>query len=117
MSRKLKLLIVEDDIGQLTTITNQLRTDFQVVPTQPIDAAKKALDDTFDLILSDIRLLDKDPANKDGIKLLAYVKNEYPQIPVVMMTAYATVETAVEAMKIGAMDYLMKPFDPDSLFL
>lgn len=115
MSRKLKLLIVEDDIGQLTTITNQLRTDFQVVPTQSIDAAKKALDDTFDLILSDIRLLDKDPANKDGIKLLAYVKNEYPQIPVVMMTAYGDQKILLEALRLGASDFLPKPIQLEKL--
>ena len=51
----------------------------------------------------------------DGVELLQKAKERYLDLTVVMMTAYATVETAVEAMKIGALDYLMKPFDPQKM--
>jgi two-component system response regulator HydG len=52
-----------------------------------------------------------------GIEVLEVVKEEYPHTLVVMITAYGSVETAVQAMKVGAVDYLMKPFDPDQLSL
>jgi heterodisulfide reductase subunit A len=51
----------------------------------------------------------------DGVEVLQKAKENFPDLGVIMMTAYATVETAVEAMKIGALDYFMKPFDPESL--
>jgi YesN/AraC family two-component response regulator len=51
----------------------------------------------------------------DGVELLKRAHKPYPDLTVVMMTAYATVETAIEAMKIGALDYLLKPFDPEIL--
>jgi len=64
----------------------------------------------YGLMLVDIKM-----PGMDGVELLQKAKEVFPDLVVVMMTAYATVETAVEAMKIGAMDYLLKPFDPDTL--
>jgi heterodisulfide reductase subunit A len=60
-------------------------------------------------------LLDIKMPGMDGVEVLQKAKELFPDLPVVMMTAYATVETAVEAMKIGALEYLIKPFDPDAL--
>ncbi|MBW2644545.1 MAG: response regulator, partial [Deltaproteobacteria bacterium] len=62
------------------------------------------------LMLTDIKM-----PGMDGVELLQKAKENFPDLCVVMMTAYATVETAVEAMKIGALDYFLKPFDPDTL--
>jgi heterodisulfide reductase subunit A len=62
-----------------------------------------------------LMLLDIKMPGMDGVEVLQKAKELFPDLPVVMMTAYATVETAVEAMKIGALDYLIKPFDPDAL--
>jgi len=64
----------------------------------------------FDLLLSDIKLGDG-----QGLELLAACKEKDPDIPVIMMTAYASPETAVEAMKLGALDYLTKPFNVDEV--
>jgi heterodisulfide reductase subunit A len=64
----------------------------------------------YQLMLTDIKM-----PGMDGVELLKLAKESYPDLTVVMMTAYATVETAVEAMKIGALDYFMKPFDPDTM--
>ena len=64
----------------------------------------------FDLLLSDIRLGDG-----QGLELLAASKAKDPDIPVIMMTAYASPETAVEAMKLGAVDYITKPFNVDEV--
>jgi len=62
------------------------------------------------LMLTDIKM-----PGMDGVELLKRAHKPYPDLTVVMMTAYATVETAIEAMKIGALDYLLKPFDPEIL--
>ena len=66
----------------------------------------------FDVVVSDMRM-----PGLDGMTLLATIKREQPEIEVVLMTAYATVESAVAAMKVGAYDYLTKPFDPDEATL
>jgi two-component system response regulator HydG len=66
----------------------------------------------YDLLFLDIMM----PV-MSGIEVLEVVKEEYPHTLVVMITAYGSVETAVQAMKVGAVDYLMKPFDPDQLSL
>jgi two-component system response regulator HydG len=66
----------------------------------------------YDLLFLDIMM----PV-MSGIEVLEVVKEDYPQTLVVMITAYGSVETAVQAMKRGANDYLMKPFDPDQLSL
>jgi DNA-binding NtrC family response regulator len=69
-------------------------------------------DDGFDLILTDIKM-----PEMDGLALLARIREKDPDILVIMITAYGSIETAVEAMKHGAADYLLKPFDPEQLSL
>ncbi len=69
-------------------------------------------DPSFDLVISDIKM-----PGLDGISLLRRTKELYPDLPVIMMTAYGTIESAVEAMKMGAEDYLLKPFSPDQIEL
>ena len=64
-----------------------------------------------DLLLSDIRM--KTPL--DGLSLLEMVRREYPSIPVVLMTAFGSIETAIRAVKQGAFDYISKPFNIDEL--
>jgi two-component system response regulator AtoC len=66
--------------------------------------------ETFDLVFTDIKM-----PNLSGMELLRRVRAESPESVVVMMTAYATVESAVEAMKMGAFDYIIKPFSPDQI--
>jgi DNA-binding NtrC family response regulator len=66
--------------------------------------------DTYDLLLTDLMM-----PEMDGLQLLAGAKEEDPDLPVVMITGYSTVETAVEAMKKGAIDYLAKPFKIDEI--
>jgi heterodisulfide reductase subunit A len=74
-------------------------------------AALEALARTpFQLMLSDVKM-----PGMDGVELLKRAKQARPALTVIMMTAYATVETAVEAMKIGAVEYFMKPFDPEAM--
>ncbi len=65
---------------------------------------------TYHLMLLDIKM-----PGMDGVKVLKKAREDFPELCVILMTAYATVETAVEAMKIGALDYLVKPFDPEAM--
>lgn len=64
---------------------------------------------TYHLMLTDIKM-----PGMDGVELLKRATKDYPDLSIAMMTAYATIETAIEAMKTGAMDYLLKPFDPET---
>jgi DNA-binding NtrC family response regulator len=78
----------------------------------PREAVKRIIDRPYDVLLTDLKM-----PGMDGIALLEEVKRHRPEIDVVMMTAYATTETAIEAMKKGAHDYLIKPFPIDELRL
>ena len=64
----------------------------------------------YDVLISDLRM-----PGLDGMQLLRWVKEEGPNIPVIMISAHGEIRDAVEAMKTGAYDYLVKPFDPDEL--
>lgn len=64
----------------------------------------------FDLILLDIKMPDM-----DGIEVLKIIKERCPETKVVMITGYSAVETAVKSLKLGAFNYIEKPFDPDTL--
>lgn len=76
------------------------------------DAISRAKNKRYDLVLTDLKL-----PGADGIKVLSEVKEIDPGTSVIVMTAYGTVETAVEAMKVGAFDFITKPFDTDRLSL
>jgi DNA-binding NtrC family response regulator len=75
-------------------------------------ALAKLASQSFDLIFVDIKM-----PGMNGIELLGHIKSDYPETAVVIITAYASIESAIEAMKLGATDYLMKPFRPNQLAL
>ncbi|MBW2122626.1 MAG: response regulator, partial [Deltaproteobacteria bacterium] len=74
------------------------------------EGIKKALEKMFDLVIVDMKMPDV-----SGMALLKRIKSERLKTPVIMITAYSSVETAIEAMKMGASDYIPKPFTPDEL--
>ena len=106
------ILIVEDD----TTFAVMLQTwlskkKFSVVSVSGIAAAKKTLiESSVDLVLCDLRLPDG-----DGIDLLEWVSNRNVNVPLIVMTSYAAIPSAVQAMKLGARDYISKPVNPEDL--
>ena len=110
--RKFRILVVDDELVVRDSLKEWLEDEgFQVdMAESGEEALEKVTKETFHLMLLDIKM-----PGMDGVEVLKRSKGIRPELPVVMMTAYATVETAVEAMKIGALDYLMKPFDPDTL--
>ena len=75
-------------------------------------AASKLAEGRFDLLITDLKM-----PKLTGIELLAEARKLRPEMPVVLMTAFATVQTAVEAMKLGAYDYIQKPFDGEEIKL
>ena len=109
-----KILLVEDDAAFCEMLAKFLmRKSFEVTSCYSAeDALKKIETEKFDLIITDLRL-----PNYDGIELMLQFKTKFPSIPVLLMTGYSDVTTAVKAMKNGASDYISKPFNPDEVLL
>src|SRR5690606_33438391 len=107
-----KILLVEDDMAFCNMLETFLsKNGFLVKTAYNLKSAFGLLDSTvFDIILSDIRL-----PEGEGTEILKTVVSKNLKTQVVLMTGYAEVNTAVEAMKIGAFDYLSKPVTPDKL--
>lgn len=108
------ILIIEDDITFSLMLTTWLgKKGFSVTTSTSVNESKqKCVSASFDVILSDLRLPDG-----DGIDLLQWLKEKNPSIPVIMMTSYADIQTAVKAIKLGASDYIAKPLNPEELLL
>ena len=108
------ILIVDDDRGHLTSLRTVIRSwGYEVTTVEDgRDAVAAVKDSPVDLILMDVRM-----TTMSGIEALAHIKRYNPSIPIIIMTAYSSVESAVEALKGGAYDYLIKPFDFDVLKL
>jgi two-component system response regulator HydG len=111
---KPSILVVDDDPGHLSMLTTVLSGwDFRVEGAASGQKALAAIrEKPRDLVLTDVRM-----AGMDGIEVLRAVKEYNPAMPVLIMTAYSSVETAVTALKNGAYDYLIKPLDMDVLRL
>ncbi|HAU9296438.1 TPA: sigma-54-dependent response regulator transcription factor ZraR [Escherichia coli] len=106
------ILVVDDDISHCTILQALLRGwGYNVaLANSGRQALEQVRERVFDLVLCDVRM-----AEMDGIATLKEIKALNPAIPVLIMTAYSSVETAVEALKTGALDYLIKPLDFDNL--
>ncbi|MCG2829974.1 MAG: sigma-54 dependent transcriptional regulator [Desulfobacteraceae bacterium] len=108
------ILIVDDDKNMLEVLSLRLEAEgYKVTATAGAeDALKMAKDELLDLALVDLKL-----AGKDGIELMLDLRRITPEMPVIILTAHGTIETAVEAMKQGAYSYLTKPFNRRELLL
>ena len=107
-----KLLVVEDDAGlREALIDTLLLAGYNCSEVDSGEAALVALNKhKFDLVISDIQM-----GGMSGLILLQNIKEKYPTLPVLLMTAYATIDDAVNAMRDGAIDYLAKPFSAEVL--
>ncbi|TAN42134.1 MAG: sigma-54-dependent Fis family transcriptional regulator [Nitrospirae bacterium] len=108
------ILLVEDKESMAQMLRETLETEgYQtVIARDGAEGIKLIRERHFDLVLSDLKL-----PKKDGIEVLKASKAESPRTPVIVMTAFGTVETAVAAMKEGAYDFITKPFDTDHLLM
>ena len=114
LQKPLHILVVDDDPGHLTALKTIIKSWGYTVSladdgTQAVENVKER---PFDLILMDVRM-----AQMSGIEALKEIKKYNPSIPILIMTAYSSVDSAVEALKAGAYDYLTKPLDFEVLKL
>src|ERR671912_1636173 len=108
-----RILVVDDqELMRDSLAANLVREGHEVVATHDGTVAVSKLEGSarFDLLITDLKM-----PKMTGIELLAEAKRVRPDMPVVLMTAFASVQTAVEAMKLGAYDYIQKPFDGDEI--
>jgi DNA-binding NtrC family response regulator len=110
-----RILIVDDEIDMLELLELIItdRTDYEVVTTNnPLEVTELLKQQPFDLLITDLRMPDV-----DGIELIERVKQVDDQLPFIIITAYGTIESAVEAMRKGAFDYITKPFRQEQILL
>ena len=114
MSHKVRLLLVDDEPIKRVVMEDQLREEGFIVDAydNPLTANEALTKNSYDVVLTDIRM-----PGLDGISFLKKIKDRDPNQAVIIMTAFGTVETAIEAMKLGASDYLQKPFSTEELIL
>jgi len=107
-----KILVVDDDADMRGLLSDVLESDgYRVGTAESGEKALQALaEEQYDLVLTDLRM-----KGMLGTALLSEIKHRYPDTGVILMTAFGTVETAIEAMKGGAMDYLIKPVKTDDV--
>jgi len=109
-----RVLLVDDEANILSILSTLLRSEgYEVLSVREGEKACELIkNEVFDLIILDIRM-----APIDGMTILKLTRSEQPHTSVIMLTAYGSIETAIEAMKLGAFDYITKPFKVDELLL
>jgi CheY-like chemotaxis protein len=108
MGNKNRILVVDDEAALRTVLSSELHTEGYVVSTasdgdEAIDLLQSH---PYDLILLDIKM-----PRVDGFQVLRYVKEKLPQIKVIMLTGFADLKNAIESKKLGAEDFISKPYD------
>jgi DNA-binding NtrC family response regulator len=108
MANKNRILVVDDEAALRTVLSSELHTEGYMVSTasdgdEAIDLLQSH---SFDLILLDIKM-----PRVDGFQVLRYVKEKLPHIKVIMLTGFADLKNAIESKKLGAEDFISKPYD------
>lgn len=111
MSQRMRILLVDDEINMLETLGDVLREEkYQVATASSGEEALQRLEKEkpFDLMITDLKM-----PKMNGLALLAQVSQRFPRLEVIVLTGHGSVESAVEAMRRGAFDFLLKPFKPE----
>ena len=110
---KVKILVIEDDKDMCALLTDGLESQgYEVTSGHSYNDAESALKkDTFNILISDLNM-----PGKSGIELCKYVKSVNPQTEIIVITAFGTVDTAIEAIKSGAYDFISKPFELEKIY-
>src|SRR3989304_4138964 len=103
-----QILVVDDEESIRWALRKALEREGYLVVLAPdgVEGLTRAADPSIDLVLMDIKM-----PGTDGLETLSRIKEARPELPVIIMTAFATLQAAVQAMKRGAYDYITKPFD------
>ncbi len=112
MSQPAKIIVVDDE-KQICQNVAKILSKYDIKVTYALsakDAIKKMTEEPYALLITDIVM-----PEMDGLELLKYVKKEWPQTKTIMMTAFASIDSAVKAIQMGALDYISKPFTPNEL--
>ncbi len=112
MTKRPRILVVDDEAAMRESLKDWLmEDDYEVdLAASGEDAISMARDTSWDIILLDLKM-----PGMDGLETMSRLKKVIPETEILMMTAYGSIDTAVQAMKEGAFDYLGKPFDPDEI--
>ena len=112
MTKMPRILVVDDEAAMRQSLRDWLmEDDYEVdLASSGEDAISMARDGSWDIILLDLKM-----PGMDGLETMSRLKKMIPETEILMMTAYGSIDTAVQAMKEGAFDYLVKPFDPDEI--
>ena len=107
-----KILLVDDEVEFLETLAERMRNrDMDVsTTTSPSEALDRITKESFDAIVLDFQM-----PEMDGLALLKLAREKCPDLQVILLTGHATVDKGIEAMKLGAMDFLEKPADIENL--
>lgn len=106
-----KLLIVDDELSIRRSLYNTFKKTYQVETAScGLEAVKKVESDDFDLVLLDQKMPDL-----DGLQVLREIRKIDDRVIIIMITAYGSIESSVEAMKLGAYDYILKPYELDEI--
>lgn len=108
-----RILVIDDELDMLMLLRMIIEdnTDYEVETTNnPSEALKMVMENDYDLVISDLKM-----PGMDGLELFDEVKGMKPDLPLIIITAYGSLETADEAMKMGVADFITKPFRKDSI--
>jgi DNA-binding NtrC family response regulator len=108
-----RILVIDDELDMLMLLRMIIEdnTDYEVETTNnPSEAVKMVMKNDYDLVISDLKM-----PGMDGLELFDEVKGMKPDLPLIIITAYGSLETADEAMKMGVADFITKPFRKDSI--
>lgn len=117
MKRPARILLVDDEADILLSLQLFLSQHFEKVDTlsNPTHVPRRLREKTYDLVILDMNFRRGETSGREGLEWLQKILNLHPQISVIMMTAYAEVNTAVEAVKLGAIDFVEKPWRNEKL--
>jgi DNA-binding NtrC family response regulator len=112
MNKEVRILVVDDELIVRESLSNYLREDgYEAIAAETgEEALEKVKKESWNILFVDLKM-----PGMDGLEVLRNVKEIKVDLPVIIITAYATIDSAVQAMKDGAYDYIVKPFDPEAI--
>lgn len=105
----MKILILDDLREYVESLSRVLQLDHEVVSAQTLEEAKELMEPGVDAAIVDVRLSEEDPTDRGGLLFLGWMRENYPDVPVIMMSAYRDFDSAVDALNLGAKHFIKKP--------